>query len=243
MKPHASGHEAAPESAETQSGAFSLAKRYAMVVDLTKLTAEDCHNAAAACHQVHNVPYIRTPSGDSDPKNEIKWIWAAEFHQAFPDQAGEFFDEEIEEKEVAVMCNHCTDPPCVRVCPTQATWKREQDGIVVIDMHRCIGCRFCMAGCPYGSRSFNWRDPRPYIAHYNPDYPTRMKGVVEKCNFCVERLALGKRPACVEAVESGALVFGDLDAPGSPVRELLAHHPNIRRKPSLGTGPNVYYIV
>jgi [DsrC]-trisulfide reductase subunit O len=140
------------------------------------------------------------------------------------------------------MCNHCTNPPCVRVCPTKATFKRA-DGIVMMDMHRCIGCRFCMAGCPFGARSFNFREPLPYIKAENPDYPRRERGVVEKCTFCTERLAVGKLPACVEACKVGALTFGDLEDHNSPVRKLLASRFTIRRKPELGTGPNVYYIV
>ena len=111
-----------------------------------------------------------------------------------------------------------------------------------MDFHRCIGCRFCMAACPYGSRSFNFRDPRPFIEKENKDFPTRMKGVVEKCNFCAERLAVGKMPACVEA-SNGALVFGDLDDPDSEVRELLKNNYTIRRKMHLGAGPAIYYIV
>lgn len=139
------------------------------------------------------------------------------------------------------LCNHCDNPPCVRVCPTKATFKRE-DGIVMMDMHRCIGCRFCMAGCPYGSRSFNFQDPRPFIAEENPVYPTRMKGVVEKCTFCTERLAEGKMPACVEASE-GKIVFGDLGDPDSEIRHILAENFTLRRKPDLGTSPSVFYII
>ena len=96
--------------------------------------------------------------------------------------------------------------------------------------------------CPYGARSFNFRDPRPFIEKIDPGFPTRMKGVVEKCNFCAERLAEGKQPACVEA-SGGILTFGDLDDPDSHVRELLKEHYTIRRKQALGTGPSVYYIV
>jgi molybdopterin-containing oxidoreductase family iron-sulfur binding subunit len=99
-----------------------------------------------------------------------------------------------------------------------------------------------MAACPYGSRSFNFRDPRPFIAETDPDFPTRMRGVVEKCNFCAERLAIGKQPACVE-VSEGALVFGDSSDPESEVSKVLHEHFTIRRKPHLGTGPQVYYLV
>ena len=142
-----------------------------------------------------------------------------------------------------LLCNHCENPPCVRVCPTKATYKRP-DGIVAMDYHRCIGCRYCMAGCPYGSRSFNWGEPRKNLdlSKLNPEFPTRMRGVVEKCNFCVERLAIGKMPACVEASE-GAIVFGDLYDPDSDVRKVLREKFTIRRKPSAGTEPCVYYVI
>jgi molybdopterin-containing oxidoreductase family iron-sulfur binding subunit len=101
-----------------------------------------------------------------------------------------------------------------------------------------------MMGCPYGARSFNWMDPRPYIKEYNPDFPTRMRGVVEKCNFCGERLALGQEPACVEALkETGAIVFGDLNDPHSEISQILDQEHTIQRKPSLGTKPSVFYIV
>jgi molybdopterin-containing oxidoreductase family iron-sulfur binding subunit len=99
-----------------------------------------------------------------------------------------------------------------------------------------------MAACPFGARSFNYRDPRPFLHHLNVKYPTRSKGVVEKCNFCAERLAEGKLPACVEASE-GKIAFGDLYDPESNVRELIKTNYTIRRKQSLGTEPSVYYIV
>jgi molybdopterin-containing oxidoreductase family iron-sulfur binding subunit len=140
-----------------------------------------------------------------------------------------------------MLCNHCENPACVRVCPTQATF-RNSEGIVVMDYHRCIGCRFCMAGCPFGARSFNFEDPRPYIAETNPRFPTRMRGVVEKCTFCSERLAAGELPLCVEASD-GAITFGDLTDPESDVRKVLAENFTIRRKPTLGTEPSVYYIM
>jgi molybdopterin-containing oxidoreductase family iron-sulfur binding subunit len=99
-----------------------------------------------------------------------------------------------------------------------------------------------MAACPFGARSFNFRDPRDFIPKINKKFPRRMKGVVEKCNFCAERLALGEMPACVEASE-GKLTFGDLFDPESEVRELIRTHYTIRRKQTLGTEPSVYYIV
>ena len=100
-----------------------------------------------------------------------------------------------------------------------------------------------MAACPYGSRSFNWKDPRDIVKEMNPEFPTRSKGVVEKCNFCAERLAKGLVPACVEACSNKELVFGDINDPHSEVREMLRTHYTIRRKPELGTKPQIYYIV
>ncbi len=211
------------------------AKRWAMVVDNKKMDEKTAKKCIEICHRIHNVPDI------GDPKREIKWIWLEPFENAFPGQRQEHTAERLNGKPLIVLCNHCDNPPCVRVCPTKATWKRE-DGIVMMDQHRCIGCRFCMAACPFGSRSFNWGDPRPFIKKKNPEYPTREKGVVEKCDFCAERLAKGLIPACVE-VSNGALVFGDLADPKSDVRKTLRTHYSIRRKPHLGTNPQVYYIV
>jgi Fe-S-cluster-containing dehydrogenase component len=156
-----------------------------------------------------------------------------EYHNAFPDQGKPHLDEKTKYTPVSGAVQPLRSPPCVRACPTQATFKRQSDGIVLMDFHRCIGCRFCMAACPFGARSFNFRDPRPFIEEINLKFPTRMKGVVEKCNFCAERLAVGEMPACVEASD-GAIVFGDLDDPDSEVRELLRSNFTIRRKQSTG---------
>jgi molybdopterin-containing oxidoreductase family iron-sulfur binding subunit len=212
-------------------------KRWAMVVDMSACRREEgCRDCIDACHSVHNVPEF------DNPKDEIKWIWKEPYGEAFPNQKHEYLHDDLHHEDVLVFCNHCDNPPCTRVCPTGATWKRD-DGIVMMDWHRCIGCRYCMAGCPYGSRSFNWRDPRPQIANINEEFPTRTRGVVEKCTFCDERLAKGDWPACVEACTHGCLVFGDLEDPESPVRELLRTRHSIRRKPGLGTRPEVYYLV
>ena len=213
------------------------AKQWAMVIDTRAFESEgDLEPLIEACHKIHNVPHL------SNKNHEIKWLWGAHYHNAFPGKAARFLSEEVEHKPFLVLCNHCENPPCVRACPTQSTWKRESDGVVLMDFHRCIGCRFCMAACPFGARSFNYRDPRPFISEINTDYPTRMKGVVEKCNFCAERLAVGQLPACVEASE-GKLHFGDLYDAESEVRELIKSNFTIRRKQTLGTEPSVYYIV
>jgi molybdopterin-containing oxidoreductase family iron-sulfur binding subunit len=229
-----SGETAAPITIKREDAL--LAKRWGMVIDTRRLQSEaDLEPMIEVCDKIHNIPKFENKN------HEIKWLWDEEFKHVFPMQEADFLDDRLKHMSFLTLCNHCEKPPCVRVCPTKATFKRE-DGIVLMDFHRCIGCRFCMAACPYGSRSFNFRDPRPFIKETNPDFPTRTKGVVEKCNFCAERLAIGKIPACVE-VSNGALTFGDLDDPESEVRQVLRNNYTIRRKPALGTGPSVFYIV
>jgi Fe-S-cluster-containing dehydrogenase component len=212
-------------------------KKWAMMVDIDLCSKKDgCRECIDACNRVHNIPDF------GNPKDEIKWIWTAPYKEVFQDQIHAFTKEILLKTPVPVLCNHCENPPCVKVCPTKATWKRE-DGIVMMDYHRCIGCRYCMAACPYGARSFNWKDPRPLIKNINEDFPTRTKGVVEKCNFCEERLSKGLMPACVEACSQKALVFGDIHVPRSNLKTLLNRRYSIRRKAYLGTGPVLYYLL
>ena len=220
---------------EVTSARPLTAKRWAMAIDASKCS-NDCTDCITACHAVHNVPNI------GNPKDEIKWIWTEPFPAVFPAEDHSYQGQALQKLKIPVLCNHCANPACVRVCPTKATFKRA-DGIVMMDYHRCIGCRLCMAGCPYGARSMNFRDPRPFIAKINPEFPTRTKGVVEKCNFCEERLAKGQMPACVLACRQKAIVFGDIDDPGSDIRKLIEKRFNLRRKPQLGTVPQIYYIL
>jgi Fe-S-cluster-containing dehydrogenase component len=215
-------------------------KRWAMVIDLKKLHQGDYYERCiAACNKAHNIPAI------SNTKHEIKWIWQEPFHSAFVEQENTYIPEQIKNMPVLMMCNHCDKPPCTNVCPTQATWKRE-DGIVMMDWHRCIGCRYCIAACPYGSRSFNYEEPKPKIANLVQSFPARTRGVVEKCTFCAELNVNGeytKLPVCVEECENGALTFGDLNNKNSEVYKLLTTKFSMRRKPELGTNPEVYYLV
>ncbi|UCF36275.1 MAG: 4Fe-4S dicluster domain-containing protein [Acidobacteriota bacterium] len=216
-------------------------KRLALAVDVKKCSLEKgCSACIDACHSRHNVPT------QLQAEEEIKWIWKETYEHAFPTQAHRYTESTLKQQAVLVLCNHCENPPCVRVCPTQATWKREGDGLIMMDQHRCIGCRYCMVACPYGSRSFNWQDPRRSLGdQLNREYPTRMKGVVEKCNFCAERLVFGEEPLCVAACrsKSQALLFGDLEDPDSEISKTLKERHSIRRKPALGTEPQVYYLV
>ncbi|MGF7184567.1 molybdopterin-containing oxidoreductase family iron-sulfur binding subunit [Desulfitispora alkaliphila] len=210
-------------------------KRWVMVID-TRKCAGDCTHCIDACHGDNNVPEI----GVKD--EEIQWIKTDAFEHVFPYQKHDFLGDEVKNKKFLALCNHCDKPSCVRVCPTKATFKKD-DGIVTMDMHRCIGCRYCMAACPYAARTFNFRDPRPYLTETNNSYPARTKGVVEKCTFCTHKLARGEQPSCVGACPNGALVFGDIEDPNSEVRKLLSENHSIVRKPYLGTKPSVYYIV
>jgi molybdopterin-containing oxidoreductase family iron-sulfur binding subunit len=208
-----------------------------MLIDARACARKDgCRACIDACHEAHNVPAIAAP------RHEVKWAWKERVEKVFPEAEPLTLPPALRDRDVLVFCNHCDNPPCVRVCPTRATWKRD-DGIVAIDEHRCIGCRYCVAACPYGSRSFNWVDPRPHLHHVAAGYPTRTIGVVEKCNFCEERQGDGRPPACVAACPEKALVFGDLADPSGALRARLASGLSLRRRPELGTRPHVYYLV
>jgi len=224
--------------ASEEAGAARGGTRWAMVVDLRKGCPDGCAVCTKACHAKHNVPHFE------DKHHEVKWIWKTTWQHAFVEPEAQVTRPGLEERPVMVLCNHCENPPCVRVCPTKATFKRP-DGIVAMDFHRCIGCRFCMAGCPYGSRSFNWVDPHkglPGGKATNEAFPTRMRGVVEKCNFCTE--ILGEQdPWCVQACPEKILTFGDINRADAAVRALLTENFTVRRKTHLGTDPQVYYIV
>lgn len=154
-------------------------------------------------------------------------------------------------------CLHCQIAPCVEVCPVRATYVRE-DGIVVMDYDRCIGCRYCEVACPYDARRFNWEartDENPYIPTWGvPEVERRPRGVVEKCTFCIHRIDEGLEkglmpgvdmeatPACVNICPVGARVFGDLKDPESKISKVLDESPTIRLREELGTEPSVYYI-
>jgi len=210
--------------------------RWAMAIDTRVFkTEEDFQKVIQACHRAHNVPSI------PDPLREVKWIWVDTFERAFPTIENQYISDDIKKRKFLLLCNHCDNPPCVRVCPVKATFKRH-DGVVVQDMHRCIGCKFCMAACPYGARNYNFYPPREFLKDINPEYPTRTLGVVEKCTFCYERIDEGKLPYCVEASE-GKIYFGNLNDPKSSVREAIAKNIVIVRKPELTTKPMVFYII
>ncbi len=228
---------AAAGSALGCAGATASRRRLAMAIDVRKCReVSGCRACIDVCHTAHNVPVI------ANRGHEVKWIWKEPFARALGTRDPETLPAALQGSDVLVFCNHCDNPPCARVCPSGATFRRD-DGIVAMDEHRCIGCRYCMAACPYGSRSFNFEDPRPFVAHPTSDYPTRSKGVVEKCTLCAERIAVGRAPACVEACPADAITFGDLQDRGSEIRKLLNERYSLRRKVELGTRPQVFYVI
>ena len=145
-----------------------------------------------------------------------------------------------------VSCQQCRNAPCTKICPTGATWA-EPDGIVVIDYDWCIGCRYCMAACPYGARHFNWAEPGipkdelNTKTHYLGNRP-RPKGVVEKCTFCIQRTRAGRYPACVEACPVGARKFGNLLDKDSEIRYIIEHKRVLVLKEELNTLPRFFYF-
>ncbi len=203
-----------------------------------------CRRCVYACVDENNQ--------SKDP--QIHWITVLRFKKGekFSDleESEKYYNPpQVPEKEyfyMPVQCQQCENPPCVRACPTQATWK-EQDGIVVVDYNWCIGCRYCMAACPYGARHFNWTEPERKSEDINPNTHylgnrPRFRGVVEKCTFCIQRTRKGRYPACVEACPVGARKFGNLLDPNSEMRYLIEHKRVFRLKEDLNTNPKFYYF-
>ena len=221
--------------------------RYTLVVDLDRCNG--CGSCATACAVENNLP----PAPErSNEKTGVVWLRVRE--AATPAASGE------RSTFVPIPCQQCDEPPCVEVCPQRAIEYDPRTGIVGQIPVRCLGCRYCMIACPYHTRSFNWWSPEwpeGMEASLNPDVSIRQRGVVEKCNFCVQRLqaarakaaAAGKTgidpadyvPACVEACPSRALSFGDAADPASEVARLAKDGESFRLLASLGTGPKVVY--
>ncbi len=205
-------------------------RKWVMVIDLA--SCDGCGKCSWACSKMHFIPPDR------------QWIKVLRMQDA----------EETAPYFLPQPCYHCDNPPCTKVCPVDATYKRS-DGIVLIDNERCIGCRFCMAACPYGARSFNWGPPHdPPEARrqpYTPErgYPRRV-GTVEKCDFCPDMAAAGQLPACTQQCPMGAIYYGDqnedavTNSKGETERlsKLLRDRAGYRVMEDLGTQPRVYYL-
>lgn len=176
---------------------------YAMVIDTRRCNG--CHACSVACKAEFDVPLGSTRS----------WVEYVEKGD-YPNVARHFLPR---------LCNQCGDPPCVPVCPTGATYKRKEDGIVVVDADKCIGCKYCLLACPYDARFIN---PRT--------------GTADKCDFCLHRIQNGVAPACVTTCQGRARIFGDMNDPTSEVAKLIATEAVTVLRQGMGTKPNVFYI-
>ena len=205
--------------------------RLCYVIDMKNCIA--CHACAVACKVENNLP-------------DGIW-WARVLTDGGASQetpAGEF--PNLTMRNIEVNCQHCDNPACVKACPVGATYKDPDTGAVRQDYDKCIGCRMCIAACPYtGVRSFNWEEPKYAIGQDmgDADVPKHQKHTVEKCTMCWHRLAKGKQPACVEVCPARVRYFGDFDDPDSEVSKLIREREYMQLLPEKGTKPSVYYLV
>jgi molybdopterin-containing oxidoreductase family iron-sulfur binding subunit len=189
---------------------------------------------------------------ENNLSRDTQYIRVVEMDEGSDDllEGDHYYDPEQVPREgkdyLPMQCMQCDNPPCVKACPVEATWM-EPDGIVVVDYNWCIGCRYCMAACPYQARHFNWGNPQLAPEQVNPDTHylgnrPRPKGVVEKCHFCIQRAREGRQPACMEACPTGARIFGNLLDPDSEIRYVLENKSVFRLKEDLGTEPKFWYF-
>ena len=203
------------------SGPVTSKQRWGLLIDQSKC-ADGCTACVTACSKENG--WADTGHPETDPQ----WIRKVTVKNAKTGGVSAF----------PVMCQHCAEPPCVDVCPTGASFKRA-DGIVLVDKHICIGCRYCMLACPYKARSFVHEPVIDQLAH-----APRGKGTVESCTLCVHRVDAGRQPACVDACAAtgnGAMIFGDLNDPASDISSRIAQLPTHRIRADLGCEPGVYY--
>jgi tetrathionate reductase subunit B len=189
-----------PASAQDET---KRTKQYGMVIDIRRCIG--CHACTVACKSEFDIALGVNRS----------WVEYVE-KGAYPNVGRSFLPR---------LCNHCSEPSCVYVCPTNATYKRKQDGVVVVDQGLCIGCKYCIQACPYDARFLD-----PYT------------GWVDKCDFCIHRVSNGLEPSCVNTCVGGARIFGDLGDPQSEVSRLIAQNRVTVLRDEMGTFPNVYYI-
>lgn len=221
------------EAQTTQDAHGSRKRHWVMVIDLSKCVG--CDYCVYACQATN------------DTQDDMRWNIRIDDETG----TGKVF-------HITRPCLHCRHAPCVEVCPVSATFHRE-DGLVVMDYDKCIGCRYCQTACPYGARVFNWQErgdePNPRAPNWGrPEVPRRPRGVVEKCTFCIHRIDAGlargqmpgvdpeATPACVNICPVHARHFGDINDPNSNVSRIIATTPTLRLREDLGTDPSVYYI-
>jgi molybdopterin-containing oxidoreductase family iron-sulfur binding subunit len=201
--------------------AAPAATRWGLLIDVNKCT-EDCTACITACQRENGWQDRARPATD------VQWIRKVNVREPHTGAR----------RSLPVLCQHCAQAPCVYVCPTGASFRRA-DGIVLVDKHVCIGCRYCMMACPFAARSFVHEDVTDQRSH-----APRGKGTVESCTFCVHRVDEGRTPACVEACAGagrGALTFGDLNDPTSAIAREVGRYVAARLRVDLGLDPGVLY--
>lgn len=229
--------------------------KWGMVIDLDKCTG--CQACSIACKSENNVPH----GSPDEQKRRLEAYW----HKVIAVTNNDY--PSVNTTIIPMPCMHCENPACVQVCPAKATYKRG-DGIVMQNFRRCLGCKYCIVACPYGARSFNYKEQenQEYLRPDLPEdlglenkdyigpwpYPHRTHGVVEKCTFCFHRIDQGLKngkeigidvvPACVEACPAEARVFGNIEDPESNVSKLLASRTSFKLKEDFGTEPKVTYL-
>ncbi len=206
--------------------------RYGMVIDTKKCIG--CHVCAMACKTENNLP------------NDVWWnrILTDNGGEMGFDMVGGSYPDDLQFGYVPVACQHCENPACVKVCPVGATYKDPETGVVRQDYDKCIGCRMCMAACPYNARTFNWNEPvrATGAAYGDARVPERGRGVMEKCTLCKERTDEGEVPMCVHCCPGDARIFGDLDDPDSAVSRLRREGSAEVLLEDKGTRPQVFYV-
>ncbi len=212
-------------NAAANNQAASSTVRWGLLIDTNKC-AKGCNKCVEACDKEFGL----TPEKDSksNPEQQTHYIRKVDLVNK----------ETKRSVSLPIMCQHCEKPPCVDVCPTGASMKRA-DGIVKVDMHRCIGCRFCMLACPYKARSFVHEE----ITNQKP-YAPRGKGTVESCNLCSHRIdqdGAKATPACVEGCASKAMIFGDLKDENSTIAKTLKKHSSTQLRADLSLNTGVRY--
>jgi len=208
----------APAHAKNAEDPASAQNRWGLLIDAAKC-AKGCTSCVDACKAEQGW------SSQGRPQTDPQWIRKIALRDPSSGR----------ESSLPVMCQHCAEPPCAAVCPTGASFKRA-DGIVLVDRHICIGCRYCMMACPYKARSFVHED-----VHGQRPHMPRGKGTVEGCTLCVHRVDEGRLPACVEKCPEGAMLFGDLNDPASPIAQRIAAETTTRIRQDLGLSPAVHY--
>ena len=213
--------KAIPADGRVLGTKVSSAVRWGMLIDLGKCD-KGCDDCVSACASENGL------RGHGRPETDAQWIRKIDIKNP---QTGH-------STSLPVMCQHCEDPPCVDVCPTGASFKRA-DGIVLVDKHTCIGCRYCVIACPYKARSFVHE-----VLEDQKTHAPRGKGTVESCTMCVHRIDDDRQPACVEACSDtggGAMLFGDLNDPDSEISKRVASYATQQIRADLGLNPGIRY--